>query len=80
MVIENFKPDCYSKIYDRLSKKGRMLPNGLFYINSWANAEYNMCFQLMQTNQPDLFEQWTSQWDDLMDFKIYPIDFNTDEL
>ncbi len=80
MVIENFKPDCYSQIYDRLHTKGRMLPTGLIFVDSWANAKQNICFQLMQTHHPELFKQWISQWEDLIDFKIYPIEFNTNEL
>ncbi len=35
MVIETFFPDCKSKIYDRFHAKGRMLPDGLMYLNSW---------------------------------------------
>jgi hypothetical protein len=35
MVIEHFFSGCKPKIYERFHQKGRMLPQGLNYINSW---------------------------------------------
>ena len=36
-------------------------------------TDANICFQLMATENPDLFNAWTTHWDDLTDFTIYPI-------
>ncbi|MCG8374205.1 MAG: DUF3303 domain-containing protein [Balneolales bacterium] len=74
MVIERFKPECYEKVYKRFDEKGRMLPEGLFYLNSWVNKEQNLCFQLMESNDEDLFRIWIDKWRDLTDFEIVPID------
>ena len=75
MVIEKFKEGALDAIYERFKTYGRQLPDGLYYIDSWLSAgtDADICFQLMATENPDLFKQWTSHWDDLTDFTIYPI-------
>ncbi len=35
MVIETFLIGCKSYVYERFQKKGRMLPKGLEYLDSW---------------------------------------------
>jgi hypothetical protein len=35
---------------ERFHAKGRMLPEGLAYLNSWLEKDGNRCFQLMETN------------------------------
>ena len=74
MVIEKYKPGSFEAIYERHNLKGRMLPKGLHYLNSWINKDNNICFQLMESNNPELFSKWFSNWEDLIDFEIYPID------
>ncbi|NMM47650.1 DUF3303 domain-containing protein [Marinigracilibium pacificum] len=74
MVVEKFKPGLFEENNKRWNEKGRMLPEGLYYLNSWVNKEQNICFQLMETNNPDLFEEWIENWKDFTDFEVYPID------
>lgn len=74
MVIERFKAGCWDDVYQRYHASGRMLPDGLSYLNSWANREQNICYQLMETAAPDLFQQWIQRWSDLVDFEIVPLD------
>jgi hypothetical protein len=73
MVIETFLPGCKEKGYARLKQKGRMLPEGLAYINSWLEKDGDRCFQLMETNDPALFQQWIKRWNDLVEFEIIEI-------
>ena len=73
MVIETFTPDCKGKVYERFHQKGRMLPEGLVYVNSWLEKGGERCFQLMETNNPTLFQQWTNCWNDLVKFEIIEI-------
>ena len=47
-----------------------MLPEGLIYIDSWLSADKNTCFQLMQSENFFLFQQWIEKWDDLVRFEI----------
>ena len=74
MVIERFRPDCWDAVYQRFDDKGRMLPDGLHYLNSWANQERMVCYQLMETTSPDLFSVWFEHWTDLIDFEVVEID------
>lgn len=74
MVIEHFKHDCWDRAYERFHAKGRLLPEGLNYLNSWANKDRNTCYQLMETNTPELFKSWFSEWSDLVEFELVPLD------
>jgi len=73
MVIERFKPDAAVELYRRARARGRLLPEGLDYVASWVDLEFNTCFQLMQTEDETLFEPWCRQWRDLTDFEIVPV-------
>ena len=64
MVIEHFAPGEKEKIYERYHRHGRMLPEGLYYLNSWLEKDGDRCFQLMETNDPALFEVWFEHWKD----------------
>jgi hypothetical protein len=71
MVIERFKDA--KAVYRRLREKGRMLPEGLKYVGSWVEADYNRCFQLMECDDASLFQEWVIQLQDLVDFEIVPV-------
>lgn len=74
MVVENFKPGLMAENYRVYNAKGRQLPDGLYYLNSWVNTEKNICFQLMETNDEALFAQWFKTWAQYVDFELFPID------
>jgi hypothetical protein len=73
MVIERFKERDAAPIYERLQSKGRMMPEGLKYVDSWIERNFDRCFQLMECERLELFQQWIAQWKDLMDFEIVPV-------
>ena len=73
MVIERFKNQDAKAVYKRFQEQGRMMPGGLKYIDSWVEANFNRCFQLMECNDPALFQQWILEWQDLMEFEIVPV-------
>jgi hypothetical protein len=62
MIIEMFFPGCKPKIYERCNSNGRMLPDGLMYLNSWLEKDGDRCFQLMKTNDPALFHVQFENW------------------
>ncbi|HET8839816.1 MAG TPA: DUF3303 family protein [Ktedonobacteraceae bacterium] len=70
MVIERFKNRDAQAVYHRFQEKGRMMPEGLKYLGSWVEDNFDRCFQLMESDDPDLFEQWLANWRDLADFEI----------
>jgi hypothetical protein len=71
MVIENFRDAA--EVYRRFREKGRMMPDGLSFVDSWVSADRARCFQLMESEDASLFARWTAQWSDLVDFEIVPI-------
>src|SRR5437764_13106062 len=73
MVIERFKEGAAPEIYRRFQERGRMMPDGLEYVSSWISDDVRTCWQLMQTDSRDKFEQWTHNWNDLMEFEIVPV-------
>ena len=74
MVVEHFREGCWNAAYERFNSRGRMLPSGLNYLNSWPNRERLVCYQLMETNTPELFDLWFTYWDDLVEFELVPIE------
>jgi len=73
MVIERYKNRDAESVYRRFRERGRMMPDGLNYVDSWVEPNYDRCFQLMSCESPDLFQEWISHWDDLVDFEIVPV-------
>ena len=73
MVIEYFNAGAPIDIYRRAREKGRQLPPGLEYVDSWVDLDYFRCFQLMRTNNPALFNIWIKAWSDLGHFEIIPV-------
>ena len=73
MVIEKFKNQNARAVYVRFREQGRMLPDGLKYVDSWVEASFDRCFQIMECDDPRLFQQWVIKWQDLVDFEIVPI-------
>jgi hypothetical protein len=73
MVIETFLRGA-EPVYARAAEHGRMLPEGVLYIDSWVDArERDRCFQLMETDDPSLFKPWIAAWSDLADFEVVPV-------
>ena len=70
MVIERFRNRDAVAVYRRYRERGRMMPEGLKYVESWVEPDFDRCFQLMDCDDPRLFQQWTAQWQDLVEFEI----------
>jgi Domain of unknown function (DUF3303) len=73
MVIEHFHPGQVKELYQRFDEKGRMLPKGLLYIDSWINEDMTICYQVMESDSVDKLHEWISNWNDIVDFKIIPV-------
>jgi hypothetical protein len=72
MVIERYRNGA-GPVYERFRARGRMMPPGLDYVDSWVTADRARCYQLMRTEDPDLFPVWTSRWKDLVEFEVIPV-------
>jgi Domain of unknown function (DUF3303) len=73
MVIEHFNPGAAPEIYRRARERGRQLPPGLEYVDSWVDLEYLRCFQLMRSDDGALFDAWIAKWSDLARFEVIPV-------
>jgi len=73
MVVEKFKGRDARPIYRRLRESGRQMPEGLKYIDSWVEPNFDRCFQLMETDDLGLLQRWILAWNDLMEFEIVPV-------
>jgi hypothetical protein len=73
MVIETFRHGPQA-VYERVAERGRLLPAGLACLDSWIDERHlDRCFQLMETEDPGLFAEWTAAWADLAQFEIIPV-------
>ena len=73
MVIERFKDRNAIPVYRRFREKGRMTPEGLNYIGSWVESNFDRCFQLMECEDEQLLEEWAAHWRDLVEFEFVPV-------
>jgi hypothetical protein len=73
MVIEEFRNQDAKSVYRRFREKGRLMPDGVEFVNSWVAADLGRCFQLMECSDVTLFQRWVSEWSDLIDFEIVPV-------
>jgi hypothetical protein len=62
MVIERFKDSDMLPIYKRVRDEGRMLPEGLRYVDSWVEPSFSRCFQVMECDDLRLFQEWALRW------------------
>jgi Protein of unknown function (DUF3303) len=69
MVVEHFVQGA-RPVYERAAAKGRMLPPGLLYLDSWIDDRLQRCFQLMETDDPSLLDTWMAEWNDLVRFEV----------
>jgi hypothetical protein len=73
MVIERFRDGDAAPVYRRFRERGRMTPEGLWYVDSWVEPGFGRCFQLMECDDPSLFDEWAACWQDLAEFEIVPV-------
>lgn len=78
MVIEHFKNHDPGPVYARFRVHGRLVPEGLHYISSWVDSNLGRCFQLMETDNRQLVDEWISNWSDLVDFEVIPVMTSTE--
>jgi Domain of unknown function (DUF3303) len=74
MIIERFRDNDMVPVYERMRAAGRSLPDGLEYVDSWVEAGFGRCFQLMRCSDLRLIQQWVLQWRGLgVTFEIVPV-------
>jgi hypothetical protein len=73
MVIEIFKNGNAVPVYQRFRDRGRLAPEGLTYVSSWVDTNVQRCYQIMETQDRALLDQWIANWSDIVDFEVIPV-------
>jgi len=58
MVIERFKDRDPIPVYKRVRDAGIKFPEGLAYVGSWIEPNFDRCFQLMECDDARLLQEW----------------------
>ncbi len=70
MVVEHFKNKDAAPVYRRFRERGRLAPQGLNYVSSWVTESLDCCYQLMETDDVRLLDEWIANWNDIVDFEV----------
>ena len=73
IVVEHFKNNDVIAVYRRFRDRGRMAPDGLEYVSSWVDEKLERCYQLMETHDRLLLDEWMANWSDLVEFEVHPV-------
>ena len=73
MVIERFRGRDAKAVYRRFRDQGRMMPDGLKYVASWIEPNFDRCFQVMECDDARLLQEWLLGWNDLVECEIVPV-------
>jgi hypothetical protein len=73
MIVEHFKNGDPLPVYQRFRERGRLAPEGLNYVTSWVDEKLQRCFQLMETDDVTHLNEWIANWNDLVEFEVYPV-------
>jgi hypothetical protein len=73
MVIEHFRNGAAVPVYRRFRERGRMAPDGLAYVSSWVDEDLATCYQIMETSERALLEEWMRNWSDLVEFEVHAV-------
>ena len=58
MVIERFRDRDPVPVYRRVRDSGIKIPEGLKYVGSWIEPNFDRCFQLMECDDARLLQKW----------------------
>jgi Protein of unknown function (DUF3303) len=73
MIVEHFRNGDAVPVYRRFREQGRLAPPGLTYVNSWVTSDLTTCYQIMESDDRDLLDQWLDRWSDLVEFDVIPV-------
>jgi Protein of unknown function (DUF3303) len=73
MVVESFKNGDAVPVYRRFRDRGRLAPAGLTYVSSWVSEKLDRCYQVMETEDRALLDQWIANWRDIVDFEVHAV-------
>ena len=73
MVVERFTAGRAARLRAGGSAGPAAAADGLVFVDSWVDERLDRCFQLMETDDPSLFDAWIAAWSDLAEFEVVPV-------
>ena len=73
MIVERFRGGDPVPVYRRFRERGRLAPEGLNYVNSWVTPDLTTCYQVMETEERALLDEWLANWADIVNFEVHPV-------
>jgi len=73
MIVEHFRNADAKPVYRRFKERGRMAPEGLTYVSSWVDENLATCYQVMETGDRSLLDEWMRNWQDLVEFEVHRV-------
>lgn len=73
MIVEHFRNGDAVPVYRRFREKGRLAPEGLNYVHSWVTPDLKRCYQVMETEDRALLDEWLANWADIVEFEVHPV-------
>ena len=74
MVIERFKDRDPIPVYQHVRDAGIKFPEGLNYVGSWIEPNFDRCFQLMECDDMRRLQEWILSCQGFgMTFEIVPV-------
>ena len=73
MVVEKFRNGDPVLAYRPFRERGRLAPEGVQYVSRWVDEKLERCFQLMETDDRLLLDEWMEYWSDLVEFEVYAV-------
>jgi hypothetical protein len=68
LVVEHFRNEDAVPIYRRFR-----VTEGLTCISSWIDEKLKRCYQVTETPDRVLLDEWMANWNDIMEFEVYPV-------
>jgi hypothetical protein len=78
MIVERFKNGDAAPVYKRFRERGRLAPDGLSYVASWVDTKMERCYQVMETDDRALIDQWLANWADIVECDVIPVITSTE--
>ena len=73
MIVEHFRNADAKPVYRRFRERGRMAPEGLTYVSSWVDENLATCYQVMETGDRSLLDEWMRNWQDVVEFEVHRV-------
>jgi hypothetical protein len=73
MIVEHFRDGDPVPVYRRFRDRGRLMPDGVHYVNSWVTPDLARCYQVMECDDRALLDAWIANWGDLAEFEVIPV-------